>query len=296
MATFGIDVSRWQGKFDFVKAKQEGVKFVILRAGGADDGLYTDYMFVANYNAARAAGLAVGVYYYFDAYNTDQARTQVSHFLSIIRGKKFEYPAFADVEADMADQPKAALDPIMRTILSGIETGGYWAGWYAGLATYYWHVDGPALAARYSWWLPYWGSSKPKLDGIQMWQFGGSTNYIRTNKVAGVVCDQDYAYVDYPTLIKQRGKNGYPKTATPTPAPAPKPAPTPAKTLKPGAKIKLKANATVYGTKKKFAAYVYANTYVVQAITGAKNDRVAFGPTEKGANTGAVAKGQITLV
>lgn len=295
MATFGIDVSRWQGNFNFAQAKKEGVEFVILKAGGADDGLYTDYMFLTNYNNARAAGLKVGCYYFFNAYNTTQATQQVSHFLSIIKGKRFEYPVFADVEAGMADQAKATLDPIMRTILTGIENGGYWAGWYAGLATYYWHVDGAALAKRWTWWLPYWGSSKPKLDNIQIWQFGGKTNYIRTNIVAGVVCDQDYAYQDYLATIKARGINGYPKTVatTPTKPTTSKPA---TKTLKVGAKIKLKSTATIYGTKDKFADFVYKNTYVVQAITGAKKDRVAFGPAKTGANTGATYADQVSLV
>ena len=33
---FGIDVSRWQGSFDFARAKsKEGVEFAIIKAGGA---------------------------------------------------------------------------------------------------------------------------------------------------------------------------------------------------------------------------------------------------------------------
>ena len=47
-----------------------------------------------------------------------------------------------------------------------------------------------------------------------MWQFGGETNAIRTNKVAGVVCDQNYMLVDYPSKIKAAGLNGFKKTAT----------------------------------------------------------------------------------
>ena len=34
---FGIDVSHWQGSFDFARAKsKEGVEFAIIKAGGAD--------------------------------------------------------------------------------------------------------------------------------------------------------------------------------------------------------------------------------------------------------------------
>ena len=49
-----------------------------------------------------------------------------------------------------------------------------------------------------------------------MWQFGGETNKIRTNKVAGVTCDQNYAYKDYPAIIKNAGLNGFHKAGTKT--------------------------------------------------------------------------------
>ena len=45
-----------------------------------------------------------------------------------------------------------------------------------------------------------------------MWQFGGSTNLIRSNKIAGYVVDQDYAYKDYPSIVKKKGLNGFKKT------------------------------------------------------------------------------------
>ena len=49
-----------------------------------------------------------------------------------------------------------------------------------------------------------------------MWQFGGETNKIRTNKVAGVTCDQNYAYKDYPAIINKAGLNGFHKSGTKT--------------------------------------------------------------------------------
>jgi hypothetical protein len=59
----------------------------------------------------------------------------------------------------------------------------------------------------------------PSVEGVQVWQYGGETNYIRSNKIAGVVCDQDYSYVDFPSLIKAKGLNGYkPPSSTSAPA------------------------------------------------------------------------------
>jgi LysM repeat protein len=45
-----------------------------------------------------------------------------------------------------------------------------------------------------------------------MWQFGGETNQQRSPILAGQTVDQDYCYYDYPSVIKNGGFNGYPKT------------------------------------------------------------------------------------
>ena len=63
------------------------------------------------------------------------------------------------------------------------------------------------------------------------------------------------------------------------------------KTLKVGAKVKIKEGAKDLNTKKKYSAFVYKTTYEVISISG---DRVVFGL--KGAVTGATAKDNIKLV
>ena len=42
-----------------------------------------------------------------------------------------------------------------------------------------------------------------------MWQYGGETNLIRSNQVAGKTVDQNYMLVDYPAMIKSKGLNGH---------------------------------------------------------------------------------------
>ena len=47
-----------------------------------------------------------------------------------------------------------------------------------------------------------------------MWQFGGETNYLRSKYINGIgsdVADQNYCYVDYPSIIEKNGLNGYQK-------------------------------------------------------------------------------------
>ena len=61
---FGIDVSRWQGNFNFSKAITEGIKFAILKAGGSDAGKYKDSKYESYYTTCKQLGIPVGAYYF----------------------------------------------------------------------------------------------------------------------------------------------------------------------------------------------------------------------------------------
>ena len=72
---------------------------------------------------------------------------------------------------------------------------------------------------RYSHWVARWGKSKPAPNSgaeTQMWQFGGETNYLRSNQIVGRTIDQDYKYVDYESLIKANKLNGFGDTQSNT--------------------------------------------------------------------------------
>ena len=277
MEKFGIDVSRWQGDFDFAKAKKEGVKFAIIKAGGADGGLYKDSKFEQNYKNAKAAKIGVGAYFFGSAKTINEAQAEAAYFAELIKGKQFDYPVFYDVEADEMKVGKDALTDIVWEFCAEMEKRGYWCGFYTNLDWYINHLNGAGLAARFSFWCAAWMKSCPREDA-QMWQFGGSTNLIRENTVAGVVCDQDYCFVDYPKKIKEKGLNGYGKTEVKT-------------EWAKDDKIKLTSDAVIYGTRAKFAPFVYGNKYYIREING---DRVVFAPAKTGAITGAVSTKYIT--
>lgn len=212
MQTFGIDVSRWQGDFNFTQAKAEGVKYAIIKCGGGDGALYTDGKFERNYLEARRNGLGVGAYFFGYAMTTSAAVKEADYCAKIIAGKQFDYPIFYDVEAARMDQGRSDTTAIVRAFCERLESYGYWVGFYTNLDWYNSKLDGPGLAARFSFWLAWWTAEMPAIDGVQMWQFGGETNRIRTNVVAGEVCDQSYCFVDFPAKIKASGKNGYADT------------------------------------------------------------------------------------
>lgn len=219
---FGIDVSHWQGDFDFARAKsKEGVEFAILKAGGGDAGLYKDSKFEANYKKCEDCGLPKGAYFYGNAKSTAEAKKEAEYFISILSGKKYEYPVFYDVEGKMiTDNDRVTLTEIVKTFCSIVEAAGYWVGIYSSESFFNSEMKDGELT-RYSHWVARWGKSKPAPASgaeTQMWQFGGETNLIRSNKINGQTCDQDYCYVDYPVKIKAAGLNGYSKSSNTTPA------------------------------------------------------------------------------
>ncbi len=223
---FGIDVSRWQGDFDFARAKNnEGVEFAILKAGGADDGLYKDSKFEANYRKCEECGLPKGAYFFGNARSVADAKKEAEYFLSILKGKKYEYPVFYDVEGKMITaNDRNTLTQIVKAFCSAVEDAGYWVGIYSSESFFNSEMNDAELT-RYSHWVARWGKTKPaSVSGAetQMWQFGGETNLIRSNKINGQTCDQDYCYVDYPAKIKTAGLNGYVKSNSQTPAPSKK--------------------------------------------------------------------------
>lgn len=211
MKVFGIDVSKWNGDFDFSKAKSEGVKFSILRGAYACE---KDVRFESYYKACTAVGLPVGVYHYSMARNVTEARAEANFLIqNVLKGKQFEYPIYMDVEDNTQKAlGKDKLTEIVTAYCDTLEKAGYYVGIYSSGSFFGTYMHESKLE-RFDKWVAHWSKQCSYKGNYGMWQFGGETNVIRSNKVAGVVCDQDYALKDYPKIIKDKGLNGYGKTA-----------------------------------------------------------------------------------
>jgi hypothetical protein len=213
----GIDISRWQGDFNMKAAVKEGIKFVIVKGGGGDDGLYKDSKFEANYKNAKANSLPVGVYWFSKALTVAEATKEADYFYNnILKGKKFELPVYIDVEnKTQLAVGKRNLTEIVKAWCERLEKLGYWVGIYSSASYFSSYMYDNELTG-YAHWVAQWAKSctYKNTSCLGVWQFGGETNLICSNKVAGVTCDQDYLIIDYPTLIKNAGRNGYSKVTT----------------------------------------------------------------------------------
>ncbi|MBE6989155.1 MAG: hypothetical protein E7426_00190 [Ruminococcaceae bacterium] len=212
MRKFGIDVSTWQGDFNFEKAVAEGVQFAVLKGGGGDDGLYVDRRFADNYRKAAALDLPVGCYWFSRALTAEEARREADYFYDrCLQGRQFALPVYMDVEHKaMLALGKRKLTDVVKAWCAALEEKDMLPGIYS--SKYYFDAylyDGELM--QYPHWVASWSKScrfTPE-SCFGMWQFGGETNLLRSNKVAGVVCDQDYLLIDYPARIRREGKNGF---------------------------------------------------------------------------------------
>ena len=215
----GIDVSRWQGQIDWKNVRTD---FAIIQAGFGREISQKDIQFEANYNGCKANNIPCGAYWYSYAQTPQDAEKEADTCLKIINGKKFEYPIYYDVEEQaVLNLGKAKVSAIIRAFLKKVEAAGYFVGLYMAASHLNSYVEDD-IKNRYAVWVAHIGTNKPSYSGSYgMWQYSWKG---KINGISGDV-DTDYAYVDYPTIIKNAGLNGYPKqTATNTAAQtAPKP-------------------------------------------------------------------------
>lgn len=208
MSKFGIDVSKWQGDFDFAKAKNENkIEFVILR-GAYSNG--KDTKFETYYSKCKSLNLPVGVYHYSMARTTAAAKAEAEFLYShVLKGKKFELPIYIDVEDKVQlALSKDALTEIVKAWCNYLEQKGYFVGIYASLWTFQGELNDSELK-KYTHWVAQWAKECTYSGNYGMWQFGGERNLLRSNQIAGQTVDQNYMYQDFPTMIKKAKLNGY---------------------------------------------------------------------------------------
>lgn len=204
----GIDVSYAQGKIDWERVKASGVEFAMIRACyGWDNESQIDRYFRANVQGCEAVGLPYGLYHYSYARTAEEAKKEARFFLWVIDGCRPAYPVVFDLE-DQSQQKlgKSTLTGIAKAFLSTVQEAGYYAMLYANK---YWLtglLDMSGLSG-YDVWLAQWSSAPTYGGSYGMWQYSASGS---VPGIGGAV-DLDYAYRDYPVLIKSAGLNGWKK-------------------------------------------------------------------------------------
>lgn len=212
MAKHGVDVAKYQGTIDWKKVKSAGVDFCILQAGYGRSATQKDPTFESNYKNAKAAKLNVGVYWYSYAVSEADAVQEAQACLQVIKGKQFEYPVYYDIEEQAQfNRGKSFCDAIAKAFCDTLEKAGYYAGIYTGryAAQHYFSQN---TFKRYALWVAEYGGKLNYSGDYGIWQ---NSSTWRVSGINGNV-DHDYSYVDYPSIIKKAGLNGFKATKTET--------------------------------------------------------------------------------
>lgn len=178
-SVMGIDVSRYQGEIDWVKVREIGVEFAIIRVGGrtysGNGEIYSDTNAQKNYAGAKAAGVKVGAYFFAQAINVAEAREEAAYVLDAIEGWDVEMPVVYDWEyvnsqARTAKVDIATLTECTRAFCEIIEDAGYEAMVYFNPTHQESRVDLEQLM-EYKFWLAMYSDRMTYPYHIDMWQY-----------------------------------------------------------------------------------------------------------------------------
>ena len=216
----GIDVSSGSGKIDFKALKAAGYEFVIARAGYGSDVRQTDARFHSYVGDALVAGLHVGAYWFIYARTVDEAVKNAECFVEVVSGwrGRLDMPLYIDYEYDSTryyeqevgvNENREIATEYIRQAAKYVEKCGYYSGVYLNPDYIENHVDLPKLS-HFTLWLAQWGAKGPSYD-CGLWQTHGDT---KIPEAAGGV-DLNQCFVDFPTVIRRTGLNGFKATETP---------------------------------------------------------------------------------
>lgn len=197
-SAFAIDVSRYQRGLSLRDAMAQGFDHVVIKAGGADAGYYKDTCFDDFYRQAKECGFKIAAYYFGKANNTEKAAEEATQFMSILAGTDIK-TVFYDVEGSMLNQSKSALTDQIVTFCSILNGVGYNCGIYTSESHLNSKIEDARLSNLYHWVARY-STTAPVLKSgnkVDMWQFGGSTNYFRSPLISGIKVDQNIMFTEW---------------------------------------------------------------------------------------------------
>lgn len=234
----GIDVSHYQGAIDWAKVKAAGYEFGMIKATfGWDNDKQIDPKMMANIAGCEAAGLPYGFYHYSYAESPEDAAKEAAFFLRHIAPYKPAMPVAFDFEEpfQIGGYDKKGVYHagyslekqlcIIEAFLGAIEKAGYFGMIY--MSAYYLqklYNYAPARVAKFAAWVAQYAGTCTYTGKVGIWQHGVIGSYGTKGKdftIDGAVpgvnanCDVSIGYVDYPSIIKGAGLNGWRKGGEP---------------------------------------------------------------------------------
>ena len=190
----GIDVSKFQGNIDWSSVKEDGVEYAFIRMGyrgyGSSGKLVTDENYEKNIKGATANGVEVGVYFFSQAINEEEAIEEANYVLEAIEGYDVTYPVVIDIEevtdkdARTADRTKEQWTKNCIAFCETIKAAGYTPMVYGNLKTFFIMLDMEQIT-MYDKWFAQYDTSLYFPYEFKIWQ------YSESGTVSGISTDVD---------------------------------------------------------------------------------------------------------
>ena len=188
----GVDVSAFQGDIDWVKVKQSGIRFAILRVGyrGYESGkLVEDEYIRKNLENTAAAGMPIGAYFFSQALTIKEVDEEIAFMLDILGDRKLEMPIVLDWEIPTADARTAQMDARTLTALQEYFCKTMTEKGYTPMIYFNWHQSNTLLYLNelesYPFWLALYQDRMTYPYHVEMWQ------YTASGRVPGITGDVD---------------------------------------------------------------------------------------------------------
>ena len=185
----GIDVSHWEGKINFRKVKEAGIRIVYIKA--TQGTTIVDPEFERNYRDADREGLCIGFYHYVTARNLEQARKEAAFFYEKIRDKNQHARPAMDFEQFGNLAPQEICDISVHFLKELEKSIGHRPAIYSDASNASDVFDDDRLR-EYPLWIAQYDVSKPDMENIwSRWSGWQYTDHGHVKGISGRV-DRNY--------------------------------------------------------------------------------------------------------
>lgn len=195
MALHGIDISHHQGNVDYEAVKNSGkVDFVIIKAGGSDDGFYEDSKFREYLDGFRNVEIPIlGAYYFVGSgcVSTEDGIADADRLCDMLDGTGITY-AILDLESTNPDDRDGATDASIGFMDRCMERGYKTMIYASDISGFQNRLDINRLDG-YKKWVARYGSEPQYVTEYTMWQYSSTENI---DGIPDNTVDCNYLYDD----------------------------------------------------------------------------------------------------
>ena len=190
----GVDVSEHQGYVDWQTLKDNGFSFAFIRLGyrgyGQEGRICLDKEFHRNIQNAQAAGFDVGVYFFAQAINEEEAREEADFVLQNLQGYTLQLPVVYDPESILDDEARTdnvsgeQFTKNTEVFCSAVAEAGYDPMIYANMLWEAFELDLEKLSEYLLWYADYEPAPQTPYH-FRFWQ------YTNVGQVPGITGNAD---------------------------------------------------------------------------------------------------------